>query len=630
LSLYECDNVGRRESVYVDGQLLAGPEYLGDQQVHRLSLRLDPALYADRTISVTVQAPGLDGSVVGEVALHDIDYWYADSGATSDLAYSAERGYGYLDGEIAPGNLPYESARVEPDDNELRYRFDGLDPSKRYQVHLTFWQQSGELRRQKIQIDGQTDPLDVGTMVDVEPGQLYEITIPVMLSYYTSDESIIVSILRTNADTGAMVSEIAVEEVTLPTEAQCNVPSTPYFSEAYGSLTLNDQPAPVGTLVEALNPRGDVVGCFVVNSPGQYGLMRIYGEDTTASPPIPGMRDAEVVAFRVNGALAVATPLFYWQDDKSSHRVDLAAATLTSQPILLSPGWNLMSMHVQPPVPLTDQVLDSIAGDYDRLLGEYGIHIPTLPITYSTLSELHAGLAYYIRITHTASLNLLLEGVRTPVTTPLPLHNGWNWIGYLPDNTLPVTEALQSIDGSYLRVLSIDKTYDPALPEYSTLLQMSPGQGYLIRVTHPLTLTYPTTGGATSTREPLKSTALCTDIAATPYLTLLYGKITVNGLPARPGTKVEIVTPRGDVAGCFVVQNAGQYGLMHVYGEDETATPVIPGFRTGEPLRFRVNGKEAVPSTTLLWQDDKEPHTVDLNVQLQHMLLPWVVRGAKE
>lgn len=628
LSLYECDSVGRRESVYIDGLAMAGPEYLGDQQVHRLSLRVDPALYADRTISVTVEAPGLDGAVVGEIALRDIDYRYSDAGASGDLPYSPERGFGWLDGSPITSTLvlPYQTARVETLDNELRYRFDRLDPTKRYQVNLTFWQAVGEMRRQKIQIDGQSDPLDVGTMVDVESGRLYELAVPVLQSYYQSDGSIIVGILRTNAGTGAMVCEVALEEMTLVTEAGCDTPETPSFTESYGSVTLNGLEAPPGTLVEALNPRGDTVGCFIVTSSGLYGLMRIYGEDDTAVPIIPGMRVGEVVAFKVNGALAVPTPLLYWQDDWSPHRVDLAAFSLTSQAILLSSGWNLWSMNVDPPVPLVRQVLGSIEGRYDRLLGERGIHLPLLPITYSNLTELEPGLAYYTRVTDTSSINLLLEGVRQPVTTSLSLHQGWNWVGYLPEACQPVTVALGSVLTDVVRVLDLTHTYDPGLPDtFNTLTQMCPGQGYLIRTAITSTLVYPESGagGLALNQEPERG--VCTTAPPTPYLTILYGRVNLNGKPAAVGTHVEILTPRGEVAGCFTVHEAGYYGLMHVYGADNTALPAISGFAAGEVMRFRVDGMEATATTELTWTDDRAPHAVDLSLSARVVLVPLIL-----
>ena len=86
------DGAPRQESVLVDGNPVAGPVNLADGRPQRLAVRLDPAFYADRSIQVAVESPGIDGTVVAEVALHDVDYRYADSGAaTAEVVYV---GYG--------------------------------------------------------------------------------------------------------------------------------------------------------------------------------------------------------------------------------------------------------------------------------------------------------------------------------------------------------------------------------------------------------------------------------------------------------------------------------------------------------------------------------------------------------
>jgi hypothetical protein len=626
LTLYLCGAAGRQESVYVDGNLIVGPEDLGDGRVHRLSSRLDPALYADRTISVTVETPALGGAVVNEVNLYDVDYRYSDSGGANDPPYTADRGYGYLPGSVARtqwGTLPYQSLRENQSGNSVSYRYDRLDPAKRYAMHLTFWQSTGASVTEKVQIDG----VDTGTTLNLQSGTLYSTTVNVPLAYYT-DGSITVTVVRTDAQTSAFVNEIALEELTLPPDNICVAPVTPSFTEVYGSVTLNGAPASVGTVVQALNPRGDTVGCFTVGTAGLYGLMRIYGEDATANPPIPGMRAGEPVAFRVNGAPAVATPLPYWQDDKASHRVNLAAGGIEGQSILLAPGWNLISLRVEPPAPLVNQVLNSISSRYDRVLGETGVYVPSLPDVYNTLKELHSKQGYYLRLTGSTSANLLVDGLPVAANSPIPLHQGWNWTGYLPTSTLPITVALQSIEGHYQRVLSLDKTYDPSLPEFSTLKEMKSGEGYLIYASTPVTLTYPAAGaGGQGSRGATETIELGCPGQPTPYATLVYGTLSLNGAPAPAGTRVEVVTPRGEVAGCFVVERVGQYGLMHVYGADNTAQPPIGGFQEGEPLSFRVNGIPASASTTLFWQDDKAPHEVDLNVRLHSIYLPLILQA---
>ena len=78
--------------------------------------------------------------------------------------------------------------------------------------------------------------------------------------------------------------------------------------------------------MEALSLQGDVVGCFEVATAGLYGYMRVYGEDTSVSPPVPGMRAGEEVAIRVNGVPAIPAPSsVIWQDDKGTHEVHLSA-----------------------------------------------------------------------------------------------------------------------------------------------------------------------------------------------------------------------------------------------------------------------------------------------------------------
>ncbi|RLC76237.1 MAG: hypothetical protein DRI61_13640, partial [Chloroflexi bacterium] len=105
------------------------------------------------------------------------------------------------------------------------------------------------------------------------------------------------------------------------------VPNTPYFTIAYGAVLVDGTDAPVGTIVEAVSPRGDVGGCFEVSTAGHYGAMYIYGEDASADPPIPGMRDGEEVIFYVNGVGATASPVLSWHDDHDLHEVNLCASS---------------------------------------------------------------------------------------------------------------------------------------------------------------------------------------------------------------------------------------------------------------------------------------------------------------
>ncbi|CAG0975137.1 Protease 1 [Anaerolineae bacterium] len=250
VTLYECDGAGRQENILVDGNRIAGPEDLLDGRVHRLSLRLDPALYADRTISVTIEAPSIDGAVVSAINLYDIDYRYADAGGPSDPAYPGGRwttfgrAYGYTNGVTNTlwGTLPYSNVHVNQISNTVYYRFDGLLPAKQYQVNLTFWQPSGASRAQKIQIDN----VDTGPTINTGDYQLHQLTVDVPNSAY-ADGRIEVGIVRTNAATGAFVNEIALEELTAVLPPVTNFTAAPTFGYAPLTVQFTDQSSGVIT-----------------------------------------------------------------------------------------------------------------------------------------------------------------------------------------------------------------------------------------------------------------------------------------------------------------------------------------------------------------------------------------------
>jgi PKD repeat protein len=287
VTLYECDGAGRQESIYVDGNRIAGPEDLSDGRVHRLSLRLDPALYADRGISATVQAPGIDGAVVGEVNLHDIDYRYADAGGQADPQYPGGRWaglgrpYGWLEGvpNTAWGTLPYQSVRVNQGGNTLRYRFDGLNPARQYQVNLTFWQPSGTARIQKVQIDG----TDTGLTVNTGDYQVHRVTVDVPASAYASDGSIVVGIVRTNAATGAFVNEIALEELTAVLPPVADFTASP--TEGYAPLTVQFTDRSSGAITGRSWAFGDGGSDTIPNPVHTYNNPGVYTVTLTVSGP---------------------------------------------------------------------------------------------------------------------------------------------------------------------------------------------------------------------------------------------------------------------------------------------------------------------------------------------------------
>ncbi len=151
-------------------------------------------------------------------------------------------------------------------------------------------------------------------------------------------------LIRMTADGTLVYPPSAPRTVTSPqrgagraTSGACRAVSiTPYMRLVYGKVYVNGSPAPVGTLVEAVTPRGEVAGCFEVRHAGYFGVMQVYGEDPEAN--IPGFRGSENMRWRVNGAWATGTPAVVWMDDKALVEVTLnvdAPGTGTSTPMFL-------------------------------------------------------------------------------------------------------------------------------------------------------------------------------------------------------------------------------------------------------------------------------------------------------
>jgi len=378
-----------------------------------------------------------------------------------------------------------------------------------------------------------------------------------------------------------------------------------------------------------------VVGCFVVINPGQYGFVSIYGEDRSGTPILPGMQTDEPVIFRVNGVMAVPTPLLTWQDNKTRQRIDLAAGVTSDQYLLLRDKWNLISTRMTPPVPVLPIVLQSIAGKYCLVLGQRGIYDCTVPAAFQSLKGVEAGKAYYVKVEGGASVNLVIEGVPLAADAPLALEKGLNWVGYLPAGKLPIGAALQSISAPLVQVADGQgRIYDPAEPGFSNLLEMTPGHGYLIHVNQAATLTYPSTGAAVAEMPAEKEAGEGTDsihcagVEPTPYFTAIYGRLAINGVDAAIGDRVEVLTPRGEVAGCFTVTTPGQYGFLSIFGAEGVENG-LPGFLDSEPIALRVNGAPVELTEPLIWQDDKSTHRLDIEITAANWMdlyLPFTSR----
>jgi hypothetical protein len=80
---------------------------------------------------------------------------------------------------------------------------------------------------------------------------------------------------------------------------------------------------------------------------------------------------------------------------------------------------------------------------------------------------------------------------------PIELGEGWNWLGFTPQNDGPTADALDSAtttDGDFIKNQGSSSTYYDDFGWYGGLDVMAPTEGYMLSVAEGSTLTYPNFG----------------------------------------------------------------------------------------------------------------------------------------
>lgn len=124
------------------------------------------------------------------------------------------------------------------------------------------------------------------------------------------------------------------------------IPPSP--SGFWGTLTINGNPAPVGTVISAwINNTHYPTDTTVVASDGSYKILSVNGDDPD-TPEREGGRNVDIVTFKVslNGRRYIADQTGIWNSGVNQ-KLDLTV-TPTSGTITLKKGWNLISLSLDP------------------------------------------------------------------------------------------------------------------------------------------------------------------------------------------------------------------------------------------------------------------------------------------
>ena len=330
----------------------------------------------------------------------------------------------------------------------------------------------------------------------------------------------------------------------------------------FGSLTVNEVPAQPGDEVAFFDGGGVLCGRYVIDMKGQYGRVHVYGDDPTTPDVDEGAVSGEELSVRV------------W--DASLLR-EAAGASVTLEPG--EPAGSAVASQI-PPVwqSMADSVLniDAVIPVRGDVNGDFAVDLADAVLALRVVSGRYEPLL--MRPRGGCERRSTDRSRRDHV---YPAGGGGN------------EERLRGIANFDLPARSEAGTVlyggDVMGTQVRSSCRVSIGSWWSIRtLIWIVSLTVcAAAGGAAYASGVAGATHFETPVSS-PFSCDFMGTVLIDGAPAEVGDEVAFFDPAGVLCGLFVVDTAGEYGIVHVYGDD-TATPgVDEGASPGDELTVKV------------------------------------------
>lgn len=303
--------------------------------------------------------------------------------------------------------------------------------------------------------------------------------------------------------------------------------------------------------------------------------------------------------------------------------VVLEVTNLLQQWLALQPSWNWISLNVNPVSARTENVFQPVLGDISYVKDKNDFFNITSTTNYGgSLKVMGVTSSYRVKAQRTTALTVDGAAVNC-AQTPIIINKGWTWIGYLPLQTMSVSDALADIEpvsGDLVKSKTAFAVYDGA-QWVGTLTRMTPGEGYMYRsnAAEGFTFHYPEVSALQYLRAPMRTNDPISNVF-TPVTDPYSGNMSIiarvmNGDEAVHGVEVGIFAGdecRGAATEEFSsVNTTDGYWFLTVAG-DEAAPLTIKVYdpATGETITVQ---------QSLTYTDDAtlgsldEPYIIQLN-----------------
>ncbi|NLP11605.1 T9SS type A sorting domain-containing protein, partial [bacterium] len=256
--------------------------------------------------------------------------------------------------------------------------------------------------------------------------------------------------------------------------------------------------------------------------------------------------------------------------------------TVTTQPITLRAGWNLISSHQFPQDNHISAIVSSLSGNLIIMKNGAGaVYYPELGIDQILTWNTSQGYLVYV----SDSANVEITGTTlNPQENPIDLRTGWNMVSYLLIVSQSTVQALSSIQNELVIAKNGQgQVYWPAY-QINTIGDMRPGQGYSLYVLSATTLTYPAGALARGSIPSWRLPASCVHFHLEARGNGSSAVFLWRELPFPSGDEIAAFAADGEMVGSGVVEN-GQL-LLTVWGKDPFPA-TKDGAMEGERLALR-------------------------------------------
>jgi len=218
---------------------------------------------------------------------------------------------------------------------------------------------------------------------------------------------------------------------------------------------------------------------------------------------LPAMQEASNVKYRVwlldNNGVEILKTL----DTSGLDYTDIDLSDIYDKPLAF--GWNWFSLNMSADDMGINTILFSLDDAATYIKGQSGYADYYITDNFvgwnGTLNDFDNLSMYKINLTGSSGNIIYTGNTITPSTFPIPINSGWNWISYIPTESIDINTALASIgsNGTYIKSQSGYAEYyetDNFVGWAGTadMDNLNPKDGYMLNASGGTTLTYPDAG----------------------------------------------------------------------------------------------------------------------------------------